>query len=278
MFKYCYNNNGLRNMSLEDSLKNTKKIGYDAIEISFHQNHIHPLSVTNEEIYKVRSFCEKEGLKIAAIAAGADNLLSEVAFEPSLINPVVSEREKRMDLIKKSMDITQKMGVQYLIFASGKYHKEISQDDAMKILIDEVKELLNYNKEVSLLIEPEPDFFIGTSEAALKLIEKIDDDRFKMNLDIGHVYCCEDNFLEAIEKSLPHARHIHIEDIKDRIHFHEIPGEGDIDFKEVFRLLKMHRYEYYISVELYNHIENWERAMVESLAYLKSIDTVTPNV
>lgn len=35
-----------------------------------------------------------------------------------------------------------------------------------------------------------------------------------LNLDIGHVYCCEENPILFIRKSIPYTRHIHIEDIK----------------------------------------------------------------
>ncbi len=50
--------------------------------------------------------------------------------------------------------------------------------------------------------------------------------------------------------------HIHLEDISCRKHYHLIPGEGDIDFEEIFRALAGIDYEGFVTVELYTCPEN----------------------
>ena len=53
-----------------------------------------------------------------------------------------------------------------------------------------------------------------------------------------------------------------------KVHFHEIPGKGEIDFKACFEALLNHGFTGYGSVELYHHVDRWQEALTESLAYL----------
>jgi len=43
---------------------------------------------------------------------------------------------------------------------------------------------------------------------------------------------------------LPYTRNILIEDIKNGIHHHEIPGEGDIDFARITEIVRNAGYEH----------------------------------
>ncbi len=52
------------------------------------------------------------------------------------------------------------------------------------------------------------------------------------------------------------------------VHFHEIPGEGTFDFATAFKTLSDHGYSGYASVELYHHVESWEKALHDSYRHL----------
>jgi sugar phosphate isomerase/epimerase len=144
----------------------------------------------------------------------------------------------------------------------------VSIPQAWDHLLEGVSECLVHAKGTILAIEPEPGFFVETTTDAIALIQTLLSVDIRLNLDIGHVYLCEQDYLGAIEKAMLYTRHIHIEDIKSRIHRHEIPGEGDIDFEAVFRILKQHQYRHYISVELYHHNTRWAQALEKSRQYL----------
>lgn len=51
-------------------------------------------------------------------------------------------------------------------------------------------------------------------------------------------------------------------------HFHEIPGEGTLDFAASFKALTDHGFAGYGSVELYHHVASWERALADSHRHL----------
>jgi sugar phosphate isomerase/epimerase len=52
------------------------------------------------------------------------------------------------------------------------------------------------------------------------------------------------------------------------VHFHEIPGEGTLDFAASFKALTDNGFSGYASVELYHHVQSWERALNDSHKHL----------
>lgn len=56
--------------------------------------------------------------------------------------------------------------------------------------------------------------------------------------------------------------------INGKVHYHEFPGNGGIDFKAVLGALKKKEYEGYVTVELYNHSDVWDSVLSQSRKYL----------
>lgn len=52
------------------------------------------------------------------------------------------------------------------------------------------------------------------------------------------------------------------------VHFHEIPGEGTMDFAATFKTLTENGFSGYASVELYHHVASWEKALTDSYKHL----------
>jgi hypothetical protein len=52
------------------------------------------------------------------------------------------------------------------------------------------------------------------------------------------------------------------------VHFHEIPGAGTMDFAASFKALTDHGFSGYASVELYHHVQSWEKALNDSYRHL----------
>jgi len=55
------------------------------------------------------------------------------------------------------------------------------------------------------------------------------------------------------------------------VHFHEIPGEGTLDLAGSFRALEEGGFKGYGSVELYHHVEGWQKALDDSYRHLAAI-------
>lgn len=59
------------------------------------------------------------------------------------------------------------------------------------------------------------------------------------------------------------------------VHFHEIPGEGTLDFAGSFKALTDNGFSGYGSVELYHHVESWEKALSDSHRHLSQFVAAT---
>ena len=265
MFPLAYNTNGLRNMPLENAIREVYSAGYEGIELSLHSSHLHPLKSQRKAIDGIKKVLNDTPLYRTCVAAGAADLLGNEPFEPSLISPDKNERRRRIDLIRAAVDLAHRLSSPVVNFASGIMKDGTSPQEARERLIEGIKTILKDAGDVTLAIEPEPDMFIAASSEAIELMEEIASPKLALNLDIGHVQCCEEDLERSVSKAAPSARHMHI---KGRTHHHEIPGEGDIDFKAVFRALKDAGYKYYLSVELYHHADVWRKALAESRRYL----------
>ena len=126
--------------------------------------------------------------------------------------------------------------------------------------------------KVKLLIEPEPNLLIEKSDQFLEFMKRIDTDFIKLNFDIGHFFCVNEDPADLILKLEQFIEHVHLEDIsKDRVHNHLIPGHGAINFEKIFSNLEKIRYEGFITIELYPYLEQPEKAASEALNHLKSM-------
>ena len=268
MTKLCFNSTTLRYIDLFKALLLIKQSGYDGVELMLNDTHLHPLKQSVKEVAEIRSFCSDNDIDIVCVAAGGANVLGYEDYEPSLIHPKKFQRSLRLEFIKRSMELACYLDSPVLNINSGRPRGDISSEEAYEHLFYGFEELLKGAGDLTLVLEPEPNFFVGTTEVAIDFIKKVGSPRLRLNLDIGHVFCSEENCYENIEKALPYSRHIHIEDIKNGVHHHEIPGEGDIDFERVMSSIKRSPYEHYISVELHHHDNDWERALQESRDFL----------
>ncbi len=111
-----------------------------------------------------------------------------------------------------------------------------------------------------------PSLYAGTSA--------LDDEIFTYLISIpGLSY----EVLERARPVIAHLRGVRGRPLIDRmvantltgiVHFHEIPGEGTLDFAASFDALTANGFSGYASVELYHHVESWERALRESQRHL----------
>lgn len=269
MFKFAYNTNGLRNMPLISAVEEVYKYGYDGVEISLHSKHLHPLNIKDNELQILKKIIMSLPIVATNIATGCADLLSNEPYAPSIIDIDPKGRKRRVDLMQKTIEIASYLDIPVVTFATGFKSDDISDEQAIEYLMEGIANCLGHQPGITLALEPEPGMFIEKSSQALELIKKMNEQRLRLNLDIGHVYCCEDNPVEAISQSIPYSSHIHIEDIKNKVHHHEIPGTGDIDFDTLFKKLIELNYQNYLSVELYHHSDVWRQALSESLNYLK---------
>ena len=87
---------------------------------------------------------------------------------------------------------------------------------------------------IPLVIEPRVGEVISNTDAMLRLIELVGSKNFGVILDTAHLHAEKEILPLSIEKLGPHIKYVHIADNDGRDNRHFIPGDGTIDWEEVF--------------------------------------------
>lgn len=119
----------------------------------------------------------------------------------------------------------------------------------------------------TVIMEPRVGEVVCSVDSMLRLIEHVDRPNFKANFDSGHFSAQRENVPLALEKLRGKFANIHIAD-NNPVNSDHLPiGDGVIDWKEFFRVLKTMKYDGYLGLDL-----GARRSLVAG--YRKSIERI----
>lgn len=273
--KLCFNINAFAGRKFKPfplrPLEIINEVGYKWVELRFDKPYFWFEDLNFARVVEIKTQLKKFELKVPQIGAetcgGYERSKNDVAppgqrFGPSFSDVELSRRRLRIEYTKKAIDFAVALDIPMVNSCSGYQPKTSSFNDAWKRVREGYKEIIKYAEErrICVNIEYEPGKYgpggllLGNAKDTLKMIHEVGSKGLGVTLDIGHsVVCGED--VPKIIKMLAREKvlnHIHIEDIKDNVHYHLIPGEGDIKFKPIFDALKKVGYQGCVSVELYS--------------------------
>ncbi|MBE5845241.1 MAG: sugar phosphate isomerase/epimerase [Butyrivibrio sp.] len=224
------------------------------------------------EIAPTRIFPEQPYNKLDDAREWADKLKAENGFVvPSMqsiwygrtekLFGTDEERSVLIDYTKKAIDFAETVGCKNLVFGCPR-NRSIPDGADERITIKFFKEIGDYAAEHGTVIgmEANPPIYntnyINDTVSALELIEKVESEGFKLNLDVGTmVENGEDvNVLKRREK---YINHVHISE----------PGLKPIEERQLHRdlgaLLKACNYNGFVSIEVgkQEKVENLENMM-----------------
>ena len=262
--RLAYNANGLRSVPLDDAVRVLADTGYDGVELSLNGQHVDPWTFSAADADRLHRVLDETGLVACSLATGDPHLLSELPFEPALVDPDPAERERRLDLLRRGVRIGVRVGVPLVVFSTGSRHPAVDAADADRWLDEGVARLLDtLHDELDaqglprgstvLGIEPEPGFHCQTNAEVAAVIARTGSEDLWLSQDLGHTVVVEDDPIGSLSRHLPITRHLQVEDIAGRVHAHLVPGDGDVDFAAVGRALGTDGLDGWISVELYDH-------------------------
>lgn len=415
--KLSYSTFGLTRLDFLDAINVVDQAGYPGIELSFHRDQFNPFEITDEYLGEIKKRFASTRVQPACVATASHFFTPSRPHEPSLMCIDLAGRKRRINLVKRGIEVARKLGVPLVTFGSGfirDEHVSHPEIDPQELLIDSIQRCLKEvrdDEDITLLIEPEPGMFIETLDQGINLVNAVNSPKFKLHLDLCHNYCGEQDYIGALALAAKHAKYLHVsdaregynlkivkmsEDLKfdmnfaaylvyfpesadflwvDRqnpiyfyddtptaqqkktaekltalanisktiayvdynklhagasafddeiftylisvpglsfdvlerarpiilylrstknpegrllmdkmvantltgiVHFHEIPGEGTLDFAASFKALNDNGFTGYASVELYHHVASWEKALADSFDYLSQFVDVNP--
>jgi len=273
-----FSTNAFVSFSVSEAIEIIAKAGYSGVEILADVPHLYPYSTTDLELAAIASSLGKNRVRAANINANTaigwnKGKFWEPLFEPSLANPDESARKWRVEYTKRCIDMAEVLSCPNISVTSGRMVPGVKPDKSLALLKGSILEIVEYAaaKGVRVGMEYEPGLLIERAEELASLIKQVDAPNFGVNLDLGHSHLAGESPAHVTRMFGEGIFHIHIEDIKDRKHYHLIPGEGQIDFEDISLALAQIHYEGFITVELYTFPENPEQAAQKAFDYLVKI-------
>jgi sugar phosphate isomerase/epimerase len=267
-----YNTNGFAHHRLEDALTILADLGYQSVAITLDHHALDPFSAElPHQLRTVRDLLQARGLR-SVIETGARFLLDPLhKHQPTLLSPRPEQRERRLDFLRRAVDIAHELGSDAVSFWSGTPRDSTSPEIWMDRLTDGCRRLCDHaaRRQVRLAFEPEPGMFIDTMARFAALRERVAHPAFGLTIDVGHLHCLGE---VPIDEQLRQWRqllgNVHIEDMRRGAHDHLMFGEGEIDFGPVLWALDEIGYAGGVHVELSRHSHDAVETARRALAFL----------
>lgn len=169
------------------------------------------------------------------------------------------ERQERMEKMKRSIRATALLGCRnwvihpvmpYGIEDKGTGHEQETWEINMAFMGRLFETAKEYGVTICLENMPMPDFSIGSPSEILKFVRAVDDERFRICLDTGHVAVYEGlNPAEALRELGEAVRVLHVHDNNGREDLHYMPYFGVIDWQEFSGTLRKSGFQGVFSLE-----------------------------
>ena len=276
--KLAYSSNAYMRFSVEETIRRIADLGYAGLELLADVPHAWPAGLLDDRKQAIRDSLADNGLAISNLNGFMMNAVADPRqpyWHPSWIEPDPNYRAIRREHTKRALMLAGELGAPSIqTEPGGPLRENQSWQEAAAVFYEEFMPCVEVacEREVDLLIEPEPGLLIETFEQYLEFTARVDSPRVGLNFDIGHAYCMGQDPEDWIEEMAPHTRHYHIEDIApSRVHAHLIPGRGAIDFQATLSRIAATGYDGWVTVELYPYIDDPDEAGREAKDFLSLI-------
>jgi sugar phosphate isomerase/epimerase len=270
--RFGFSTNAYREYSLSDAVGSIADAGYDGVELLLDEPHLYPPTATDDEYDAVRAALDRNDVAISNCNAFMLTAI-EGFHHPSFVEPDPDYRRKRVDYTLAALDAAAELDAGYIsIEPGGPIPEGKSREWAMETFREGLTEVAAHAESVGVdvLVEPEPDLLIETSEQFLALMDGVDSDRVGCNFDAGHFFCVGEDPAELVETLAPYTTHYHLEDIPaDRTHEHTQLGEGAMDIDGFLQAVEDSDYDGFVTVELYPYQETAAETARGALSYLR---------
>ena len=272
--KLAYSSNAYMKVPVAEAIDRIARLGYRGIELMADVPHAWPATTTDEELQAIRRRLEAHGMTISNVNAFMMNAVQDF-WHPSWIEPDAEFRRLRVQHTLAALTMARKLGATSITTEpGGPLEPGMSREQALDRFVSGLTETLRHaeDEQVLLLVEPEPDLLIESSDQFLELADRVDSPMFGLNFDVGHFYCVGESLPHTVRKLHRFTRHYHLEDIAaSRVHEHLIPGQGAIDFPALLRAIHQTTYDGWLTVELYPYLDDPDTAGSQARDYLSGL-------
>lgn len=191
--------------------------------------------------------------KLAGVMRDAGLVASQYTIEADFSRP--ERREQSTAHVNQAVDSALIFGANIVRVVSAAPHDRedrewVLGEDKEKIIrccAEGLRGCLDYAEEKQVMLALEDHWLIGTNVPDfMRILELVDDDRLKVNLDTANVP--RDTTVQLAELVKDRVVHFHISELLEGKHGIVI-GKGDVDVKGVFSVIKGNGFDSWVSLE-----------------------------
>jgi len=214
-----------------------------------------------ELVESILTKTSERNIDISNYAIGADFLPdSEEAFE------------KEIERVKKEVDVAHQLGVKRMrhdVSFKPPQEASIHQFEMdLPRLVEACRRIADYASQYGIVTSIENHgFYVQASDRIQRLIHEVDRTNFRTTLDTGNFLCVDEDPVVGVKNNIEFASMVHIKDFYHRsVSWYNpgdgwletqagnyirgaITGHGDIDLREIIKVIKESGYDGYISIE-----------------------------
>lgn len=274
--RFAYNTNGCSNHRLDDAINLIADAGYDGVALTLDWHHLDPFATD----WKAQTERLAENLLqrdlSCVVETGARFLLNpRRKHDPTLIHPTIGGRRKRLEFLKRAVDIASLLRAEAVSFWAGVRQERVEEAEAWEWLAEGVNELVQYalEMEVEVALEPEPGMLIETNkdyQRLQQLLPSAHRAHLRLALDVGHVWVTgEQRPSEAVTVHQNALGTVAIEGMQRGIHQHLPLSEGDMAIPPILEALQAIEFDRLICVELSRESHRAHLAIPEAITQLR---------
>lgn len=284
-FRLGYNTNGLAHHRLVDALEILAEIGYRGVAITPDVGPLDPLQPDAAVVDQLARRARDLDLALVVETGARFVLDPRRKHRPSLLDDSAGDRERRVDFYRASIELAHALGAPIVSIWSGSAPTPVAGDarDARREVVEPLWERLVHSlspvldharaANVRLAFEPEPGMFVERPSGYLELVRRLGSRgaELALTLDVGHLLVTNDVPVgDQIRALAPHLVHVHLDDIRGRIHEHRMFGEGDLDLADTIASLRAVDFRGMAAVELSRDSHRGADAAAEAMRHLQS--------
>jgi hexulose-6-phosphate isomerase len=248
--------NGLsNNESIESALSQTKKNGFDALELSVSSEGVINTNTSKAECEIIRKKIDDSGIFVDSIATGMSWGVSPTSNDRSI-------REKSIKLHQDALKVASFLDCKALLFVPGVVKSPISTDivrydKALDRLREAINQMLPIAEDlnVDLCMENVWNGFFYSPIELRDFVDSFDSDRLGVYLDIGNLIGYQQYPPHWVELLNSRIKRVQIKDFQENFDwtgsfsFCDI-GAGDVPWKETIAALNAIQYKSTIIAEM----------------------------
>ncbi len=253
MFRIGYNTNGLAHHRLRDAFDLVADLGYRGVALTPDVGELDLYALDAERVRALRRQAEDRDLALAVETGARFALDPARKHRPNLLDSGPTDRARRVDFYRRSIDLAAELGAPLVSIWSGAAEVAVVGDDAnfdrarteplWDRLVLGVRAVLDHARDrgVRLAFEPEPGMFLERPAGYLELVRRLESRgaELGLTLDVGHLVVTGDvPVADSIRALASHLVHVHLDDARAGVHEHLQLGSGDLDLPATLRALE----------------------------------------